>query len=302
MKKNILFIFPVILAAAAMLSCSKDNGWTIPEAPDSGGQSGNKPDHEPEWELVFSDDFEGTEISKANWNIYNSAGHNNHGLRHPGAFAQNGDGYLTVTARMYDVNDDGNTVCIEGEDVTIPESAQLADNSTQIIVSGGMAHKMEFGPGTRFEFRARCETDQSNTTSAVILTWPKSGSDRNSRCEESDIYETGSSGASTRSEISSFFHYGKHPDVNGGKVTQTSKTYQVDATQWHTMDYRWLKDLVEIYLDGELVWTFNNPEIVPVYDHHLCIQLDAFRNDVAAPVRMYVDWVRIYRDTAPYEE
>ena len=62
MKKNILFIFPVILAAAAMLSCSKDNGWTIPEAPDSGGQSGNKPDHEPEWELVFSDDFEGTEM------------------------------------------------------------------------------------------------------------------------------------------------------------------------------------------------------------------------------------------------
>ena len=50
------------------------------------------------------------------------------------------------------------------------------------------------------------------------------------------------------------------------------------------------------------IWTLNNPEIVPVYDHHLCIQLDAFRNDVAAPVRMYVDWVRIYRDTAPYEE
>ena len=297
MKRNIISITFALLAAVSIISCGKQDDIIIPPAPDSGTVP--EQPYEPEWEIVFEEDFEGTEIDSGTWNLYNSTGHNNHGLRHPVAFAQNGDGYLTVTAKMYPVNSADGTVVIDGETVEIPDGALLSDDGNSILVSGGMAHKTDFGPGTRFEFRAKCEKDPSNTTSAVILTWPEDGADRKSRCEESDIYETGSSGASTRSEISSFFHYGKHPDENGGKVTQISRTYEVDATEWHTMDYRWLKDKVEIYLDGNIVWEFSDPQVVPIYDHHICIQLDAFGNAIGEePVRMYVDYVKIWRDTA----
>ncbi|WP_257457871.1 hypothetical protein [Archangium lipolyticum] len=29
--------------------------------------------------------------------------------------------------------------------------------------------------------------------------------------------------------------------------------------------------------------------------HHLCIQLDAFKITLGGPVKMYVDWVKIYQ-------
>ena len=57
-----------------------------------------------------------------------------------------------------------------------------------------------------------------------------------------------------------------------------------------------------VFLDGVKVWTILDKEIVPIYDHHLCIQLDAFGtqlSEINPTVKMYVDWVRIYVDKNP---
>ncbi len=281
---------PLLLAAFALLQgCDKEDEKQIPPPPM----------HIPEWELDFEDNFEGGSVDTEHWNIYNSAGHNSNGLRHPSAYTVE-EGKLVVTARMCAVS--GNQAEIDGQTVAIPSGAKLSDDGTEVLVSGGMAHRKEYSPGTKFEFRVRCEKDASNTMSAVILTWPKSGSDRNVRCEESDIYETGSTTAATRDKVSSFFHYGLHPDKNNGKVTQKQKDYPIDATEWHTMSFEWYTDKVYVFLDDVKVWTIIDKAVVPIYDHHLCIQLDAFGTQLSgsdSTVKMYVDWVKIYVDKNP---
>lgn len=291
MKLHIRFWNLALLVAAFALlqGCEKEEEKQIPPPPS----------HIPEWELDFEENFEGGSIDPAQWNLYNSAGHNSNGLRHPSAYTVE-EGNLVVTARMYPVS--GNQTEINGQPVTLPAGTKLSSDGTRVLVSGGMAHRREYSPGTKIEFRVRCEKDASNTMSAVVLTWPKSGSDRNTRCEESDIYETGSSTGATRDKVSSFFHYGLHPDRNNGRITQKQKDYQIDATQWHTMAFEWYTDKVYVFLDGNKVWTILDKEIVPIYDHHLCIQLDAFGtelSDANSTVRMYVDWVRIYIDKNP---
>lgn len=293
-NKSKLLLLPIICGAVAFfVACSKPDNPSSPII-DTPPPLPPTPVHVPSWELDFEDNFDGSSVDGKSWSMYNSAGHNSNGLRHPSAYSIQG-GSLVVTAQMLDVED--NKVMINGQSFTLPNSCKLSKDGKKILVSGGMAHKKEYAPGTKFEFRVKCDKDPSNTLSAVILTWPKSGSDRNARCEESDIYETGSSTGAQRNKISSFFHYGLHPNVNGGKVTQKQKDYTCDATQWHTMAYEWYADKVNVYLDNELVWTITDSSVVPIYSHHLCIQLDAFGTQLesaASVVRMYVDWVKIY--------
>lgn len=293
MKLPFSFRNPALLLAAVALvqGCDNDDQTQIPPPPM----------HIAEWELDFEDNFDGTAVDTEHWNVYNSTGHNSNGLRHPSAYTL-AEGSLVVTARMCPVT--GTQAEIAGQRVDLPAGAKLSADGTHVLVSGGMAHRKEYSPGTKFEFRVRCEKDASNTMSAVMLTWPKSGSDRNARCEESDIYETGSSTGAARDRVSSFFHYGLHPDRNNGKTTQVRKDYAIDATEWHTMAFEWYTDKVYVFLDGIKVWTIIDPAIVPIYDHHLCIQLDAFGTMLAsadATVRMYVDWVKIYVDKNPEE-
>lgn len=92
--------------------------------------------------------------------------------------------------------------------------------------------------------------------------------------------------------------------MNGCKVTQVSKNYDVDATQWQTMannGKQWLLNglrMLSMYiLMGGKVWTITDPDIISIYEHHLCIQLDAFKTQMDSPVKMYVDWVKIYQAT-----
>ena len=290
-------ILGIVLYILLLEGCADNRNSDAP--PPSPPSNGNGGENTLRWELDFEDNFDGTSVSSTSWNMYNSAGHNNNGLRHPSAYSvENGE--LVVTAQMYEIDEANRRVSLNGQWVNINTNANLSSDGKSIMVSGGMEHRKQYAPGTKFEFRVRCEKDAANATSAVILTWPKSGSNRNTRCEESDIYETGSSRGSTRDRVSSFFHYGLHPDVNGGKVTQVQKDYDIDATEWHTMGFEWLPTVVYVYLDGEKVWTIEASEIVPIYDHHLCIQLDAFRTEMGNPVKMFVDWVKIHK--AVYDE
>lgn len=207
------------------------------------------------WKLVFQDDFSGSSVNIDNWSIYDSPGHAGNGLRRPAAFSVS-NGLLVVTAQMVDGN----------------------------IVSGGMAHKMNYKYG-KFEFRVRTEQDSSTTVSGVILTWPQSG--KWPMDGENDMYETGT--GATRDHFNTFIHYG----TTGS--TQYKFTHNVDATQWHTVAMEWEEKELRMYCDGNLDWTLTDVNAIPDVPHHLCIQLDAFKKNMTGTVKMYVDWVKIYQ-------
>ncbi|QRK10940.1 glycoside hydrolase family 16 protein [Archangium violaceum] len=159
-------------------------------------------------------------------------------------------------------------------------TAQMVDGT---LVSGGMSHKSNYKYG-RFEFRVRTEPDPSGTTSGVVLTWPQSGNWPSDG--ENDIYETGT--GTSRASFSTFIHY-------GADNRQYHYRHAVDATQWHTVAMEWEPEALRIFRDGALVWTLTDVNAIPDVAHHLCIQLDAFRTTMGAPVKMYVDWVKIYQ-------
>ena len=217
------------------------------------------------WRLVFEDSFDAFDGTE--WSRYDSPGHAGNGLRRPGAFtivddpARPGNRLLAITARM-----------VDGE-----------------LVSGGMAHRRNYTYGA-FEARVRTEADPSGTMSGVVLTWPEGG--RWPYDGEFDIYETGRD--PSRRPVSSFAHWATddEPEVN----RQQHWSHDVWGTSWHVFRMEWAPSRVAFYVDGVRHPTvLTDPARIVDVPHHLTIQLDAFASRVAAPVKMYVDWVRIYR-------
>jgi len=207
--------------------------------------------------LLFEDDFDGTQLNTAAWSTYNGTGYNGHGLRRPYAITLDGQGHLAITAQT-----------INGTTVT-----------------GGMANRLN-RPYGLYEFRVRTDLDTSRNMSGVVLTWPQSG--RFPQDGENDIYETGT--YNPRDPFFSFIHFGNTASQ------QTSFKQYADATAWHTMAMDWSSSAIKIYRDGALVWTVTDPQAISHAAHHLAIQLDALGNgQLSGPVRMYVDWVRIYQ-------
>lgn len=206
--------------------------------------------------LVFQDNFDGSRLNTQLWTPYYSRGNAGHGLRRPWAFTLDGKGNLVVTARM-----------VNG-----------------VLVSGGMAGRRHYTYG-RFEFRVRTEPDPAGVTSGVVLTWPTSG---NWPVDgENDMYETGHS-ASGRFPFGSYVHY-------GARNNQYEFIHRADGAQWHTIAMDWTRRAITIYRDGRLVWRLTDERAIPDVPHHLAVQLDPVtRGRLARPVRMYVDYVRVY--------
>jgi beta-glucanase (GH16 family) len=207
--------------------------------------------------LVWEDDFDGTQVDPTAWTLYDGRGNGGNGLRRPSALRLDGNGRLVVTARMVD----------------------------GVIVSGGMATRRHYTYG-RFKFRVRTEPDPTGTTSGVVLTWPRS--DNWPADGENDVYETGHA-VDSRSPFHSFVHYGATNE-------QYWFTHRADGARWHTMVMDWRRRAIKIYRDGKLVWTLTDAAAIPDVAHRLAIQLDPMvKRTLARPVRMYVDYVRIYR-------
>jgi hypothetical protein len=210
----------------------------------------------PGYTLAWEDLFDtGTVPDSSKWSMYDSPGNGGNGLRRPSAFSVH-DGMVDVVAQM--------------------ESGEL--------VSGGMAALYSATYGY-FAFRARSDADPSNATDAVVLTWPDDGIWP--QHGENDIYETGTS--TTRDPFNTFIHYG----TTGS--TQYAFTEQADGKQWHVMGMEWTSTAITIYRDGTMVGTVTDANAIPRWNHHPCIQLDAYKQTMGSPVHMYVDWVRVYQ-------
>lgn len=209
--------------------------------------------------LVFEDHFDGPAVDKTAWSPYTSAGHAGNGLRRPSAFTQE-NGQLVITATWDGTN----------------------------IVTGGMSHRLNQLYGS-YEFRARVDPDPSGQLSGVVLTWPQSG--RWVPDGEMDMWETGHSAAG-RNPWHSFIHRSQDGKVD----SQIGLPHYSDAAQWHTVRMDWTPGAIRIYVDGVLDGQVTDPARIPNTPHHVAVQLDAFSNrPLHAPVRMYVDWLRVYR-------
>ncbi|MBE7177484.1 MAG: glycoside hydrolase family 16 protein [Mucilaginibacter polytrichastri] len=213
------------------------------------------PRQNQEWKLVFEDNFDGTSVDTTHWAMYDGPGHAGNGLRKPSAFTVR-KGLLMITAQMQNGR----------------------------LVSGGMAHKGNFRYG-KFAFRVRTEPDPSGATSGVVLTWPQS--ERWPQDGENDMYETGQN--PRRKPFETFIHYGDRPE------TQYHFRHEADAKAWHIIEMEWSADQLILFRDGKRVWTLDDKDAIPDVPHHLCLQLDAFKKSMGNPVRMYVDWVRVYQ-------
>jgi beta-glucanase (GH16 family) len=152
-----------------------------------------------------------------------------------------------------------------------------------VLQSGGMSHRFSQTYG-RFAFRVRTDKDPSEATSGVVLTWPTAGGWP--ATGENDIYETGTTG--NRNPFHSFVHYGATNE-------QESVLHYADGSQWHDMAMEWDAKTIKIYRDGELVWTLSNAAAIPDVAHHMALQLDAAKPTMGGPVKMYVDYVRVYK-------
>ena len=179
-------------------------------------------------------------------------------LRRPSAFTQ-ANGQLVITASWDGTN----------------------------ITSGGMSHRYDQLYGS-YEFRVRVDADPTGQLSGVVLTWPQSG--KQVPDGEMDIWET-LHNAGSRNPWYTFIHKSQ----DGITDTQLWMRHDSDASQWHTVRMDWSSTAIRVYVDGVLDGTITDPARIPSAAHHLCLQLDAFSNKaLPAPVRMYVDWVRVY--------
>ena len=207
-------------------------------------------------ELIFEDNFDGSALNTEAWDPYYSAGNAGIGLRRPSALTLS-EGNLVVTAQT----------------------------SGGQLISGGMALRRPFTYG-RVEFRVKTGLDPTGTMSGAVLTWPNQ--QWSPEFTENDIYETGPV-VNNRSEFWSFIHYSTSNQ-------QYYFKHDADPSQWHTMAMDWSPDELKIYRDGVVVWTLTDRAAIPDVLHHLTIQLDPMRwANLPTPVRMYVDWVRVYR-------
>jgi beta-glucanase (GH16 family) len=211
-------------------------------------------------QLVFDDEFAGPTLDLKRWEPYNSPGNGGHGLRSPSAFGFDGRGDLVVTAQM----------------------------SNGVLVSGGMASRLNQTYGY-YEFRVRTEADPTGTISGVVLTWPQSGQWPTDG--ETDMYETQDGGGHT--PFRSFVHFGSDNQ-------QHYTTHEADGAKWHVIGMAWSPDSITLYRDGVRVWRTTDPKAIPHVPQHVCIQLDATSNGTLnGPVRMYVDYVRVWRWRTP---
>jgi beta-glucanase (GH16 family) len=207
--------------------------------------------------LVFEDNFDGSRLNTSNWTPYNGAGNGGNGLRRDSAIQLDGGGNLVITASS-------------------------AGGQT---VSGGMSSQKTFTYGW-YEFRVRTDPDPTGTMNGAVLTWPVSG---HWPVEgENDIYETGNN-PGTRTPFYSYVHY-------SAANQQYVFRHDADAAQWHTMAMDWRPDAIRFYRDGALAATLTDAAAIAHAAHFLCIQLDAMvARQLTAPVRMFVDYVRIYQ-------
>jgi len=226
--------------------------------------------------LVWSDEFNGTSVNTANWNIDNgNPGVNNEKEYYQSANATVGGGLLTITARKQTVG---------GQPYT----------SAKLTTAG------KFQP-------TYGRIEASIKLPAVQGTWPAFwmlGASINNgtpwpSCGEIDIMEQ----VNTSNTILGTMHWavagGNQHTQYGGSTTTSPTGFHTYAVEWDTNSIRWYVDNT-LYVTGNIAnninntGAFHNPFFIIL---NLAIGGDLpgnTINDGALPCNMQVDYVRVY--------
>lgn len=241
-----------------------------------------------EYKLVWSDEFNGTELDRSVWNV-----------------EQGGAGWGNRELQYY--TDRTDNLRVEGGNLVI--EARLEDYGNNHYTSGRMQSKgkKEFLYG-KFEARIKFPGGKGTWPAWWLMggkmNWPA--------CGEIDIQEHI---GSQDKRVSFALHT---PDKNGTKGNNWSKTHFFDynmSEDYHIYGVEWAqqekggKDVIRFFVDGEMyaeVWqtAFDDNNSWPFQKAHYMILNLAIGgtmggavddNIFSQPRKMLVDWVRVYQ-------
>ncbi len=214
--------------------------------------------------LVFEDNFD---MLLSAWSLYEGPGHAGNGVR------------LRKCWSIQSGVPGANGNCMVGR---AEWDSELGKNRTP-----GMSHNYD-SVAHRMEVRMRTDKDPSGITASNFLTWPK-----DQVHGEVNVWETTGTGNPERTPMHSYVHYG-----NAGALLQVPFSHALGGDTWHDVMYERTPDYLKIWVDGVQLVNFTDKEKIngfAMYPHHLCLQLDALRQDrIPTPVELQVDRVRIW--------
>jgi beta-glucanase (GH16 family) len=226
------------------------------------------------YQLVWSDEFNGTSVNTANWNIDNGNPNVNHELEYyQGANATVTGGNLVITAKQQSMG---------GQPYT---SAKLNTYGKFSVTYGRIEARIKL-PMVQGTWPAFWMLGNNINTGAG---WPK--------CGEIDIMEH----VNTSNSILGTMHWdGGNGHVQyGSSTTSTPGDYHVYAVEWDNSGIRWYVDNT-LYVTGNIANNINNTGAfhLPFYIIlNLAVGGDlpgSTVNNGALPTSMYVDYVRVY--------
>lgn len=281
-------------------------------------------DAEADWQLVWSDEFNGTSLNTNTWalgniwNLPNCPGWGNtlfmsytNDVSH--STVSNGYVAIKATATLQGTN---NYYIASARMVSIGFdqcSAELFPESNPVTVNGGASVEYPNG-GTAVEFRARVPVGTGlwpavwmlpvpdgggdpNWTSPIYGAWPVSG--------EVDILETSGGNGGFNSNVidSAGNHYVWNPVS--------------DVTQWHVYRLNWLTNQMQFVVDGVTNGTFSSWTPPPGFSYPAPFNIPFFitinlavggayvgnptpaQCAASLPAELDIDYVRIYQQVNP---
>jgi beta-glucanase (GH16 family) len=263
------------LLMAAITSCTKEAKKTEALQPLDGKPAAVVQAAAADYQLIWSDEFDGNSVNTSKWSFETGPGVNNEKQYYQAANASVSNGNLVITARKQSVN---------GWPYT----------SARMNTAGHFTTK--YG---RIEARIKLASGQGLWPAFWMLGnnigtvgWPK--------CGEIDIMEQ----VNTSNTIYGTIHWDANGHVSYGGNSSTSITdYHVYAVEWDASSIRW-------YLDGNQFATaniLNNVNSTEEFHNQFFIILNmAVGGDFPGqtidesklPANMYVDYVRVFNITS----
>ncbi|WCT13185.1 family 16 glycosylhydrolase [Mucilaginibacter jinjuensis] len=275
MKKYLFnFLSIAALAGACMLSSCKKDTNNVSKTSDLGTTAPTTP-RAATYQLVWSDEFNGTGVDGTKWNIDNGNPNvNNEKEYYQAANATVTGGNLVITAKKQSVG---------GQPYT----------SAKLNTSGKFS--VQYG---RIEARIKLPMVQG-TWPAFWMLGSNIGSVGWPQCGEIDIMEH----VNTTNTILGTMHWNNNGHVQYGSSTNTTPgDYHVYAVEWDASGIRWYVDNT-LYVTGNTLNNINNTGAfqLPFYIIlNLAVGGDLpgqTINDGALPTTMSFDYVRVYKLT-----
>lgn len=246
---------------------------------------------EPQWELVWSDEFDGTQLNTANWSYQIMGDGGNNEWQYYTSRPQNSwvsGGCLTIQANKENYYAEGRTYNYT--------SARLRTGGKQEFLYGRMEGRIKLPKGQGI-WPAFWMMPADN----VYGGWAASG--------EIDIMESVNQAFSVYGTL----HYGgswpnnQHSGCPYGNGTDFSQAFHVYAIEWEPNEFRW-------YVDGHLFctrtnWWSSGGDYPAPFDQPFYFILNVavggnwpgYPDETTTfPQRMVVDWIRVYQKTVSY--